>query len=151
MSRRKTAAVLERPRVAFDTGVLLHALLLSDDKAQRLRQAWLDGACVPLVDAPSAQALMRALAYPALALDAAQQQELLADFLPYAEVVETPKSSRRAGSPALLLAGAEAARADCLVSNCERLRSAFSRQFSRHESAHCRLLGSVEFLDSLPA
>ena len=152
--RKRRAETIETeapPRVALDTGVLLHALLLSDDKAKQLRRAWLDGACVPLVDARSAQALMRALAYPVLQLEAAQQHELLADFLPYAEVVGTVVSARGTVSPAVQLAASDQARADCLVSDCEAARARFAKQFSRNERSHCRLLSSAEFLAGLAA
>jgi len=128
----------KKPKVAFDTAVLLHALLLGDAKAQGLRQAWQTGACVPLINAGAAQDLMRALAYPGLKLDAGQQHELLADFLPFAEVVAELRSRAR---PALALARG----ADALVSDCAALHGAFARA----KLAPCRLLGSAEFLASL--
>jgi hypothetical protein len=144
--RRKKAARAQPPRVALDTGVLLYALLLSDDKAKRLRQLWQGGACVPLVSAASAQALMRALAYPGLKLSAAQQHELLADFLPYAEVVGEAGTTLGRQFPAVLhLARMETARADFLVSDCAELRA----KLARSRRPLCRLLGSEEFLASL--
>jgi len=128
----------KKPKVAFDTAVLLHALLLGDAKAQGLRQAWQTAACIPLINAAMAQDLMRALAYPGLKLNATQQHELLSDFLPFAEVVVEMRSRAR---PALLLARA----ADCLVSDCPAIRAAFARA----KLAPCRLLGSEEFVFGL--
>lgn len=128
MSRRRPAAA---PRVVFETGVLLRALLCSTHTAQGLRQAWQGGACQALVDAGSARALMLALGAPALGLSAAQQQELLADFLPYAQVVpEAEAASRpRQSLPALsrqALTLARQARAHWLVSDCAELRTHFA-------------------------
>lgn len=119
------------PRVALDTGVILHALLFGDAKAQRLRGAWQSGACRPLVDSASAQQLMRALAYPSLRLTAAQQHELLADFLPYAEVVG---------------AAPVTARVDYVVSDRKGGRARIARGVSQTEKAACRLLDSEQFL-----
>lgn len=128
-ARRKTSKL--PPRVALDTGVVLHALLFGDAKAQRLRGAWQSGACRPLVDSASAQQLMRALAYPVLRLSAAQQHELLADFLPYAEVVG---------------AAPEATRIDYIVSDRKGARARFARGVSQAEKGACRLLDSEQFL-----
>jgi len=149
-SRRRAKTAAQPRRVALDTGVLLHALLLSDDKAQRLRQAWQQGECVPLIGSASAQALMRALAYPAFKLDEAQQHELLADFLPYAEVVdEGVKKAAANALPTLLTARACGLSIDALVSDCPRLRASFARGASRSGTGLCRLLGSEEFLAAL--
>lgn len=98
--RPRRSAAARAPRVVFDTAVLLQALLGASAAAQGLRQAWQDGACQALVDAGSARALMLALGAPALGLSAAQQQELLADFLPYAQVL--PSADEKAGASRLL-------------------------------------------------
>lgn len=44
---------------------------------------------LPLVSAPTVKELARVLAYPKFRLSAADREELLADYLPYAEVVRT--------------------------------------------------------------
>ncbi len=146
-NKTKPAAVSPKPpRVALDTAVLLRALLGSERSAQTLRQAWQSGQCRPVIAAEGAQVLIKALAYPDFGLDAAQQRELLADFLPYAEVVKTPTASRPPvlNSPVLKLA--KAAGADCLVSECSKVRSAFVKA----RLGACQLLNSAEFLASLP-
>jgi putative PIN family toxin of toxin-antitoxin system len=78
------------PRVVLDTNVVLSALVLGGGKPGRLRQAWQAGHCVPLVSTATGQELVRVLAYPKLRLDAAAQEELLADYLPYARAVRIP-------------------------------------------------------------
>lgn len=139
-----------RWRVALDTDVLLHALLCSDGKAKQLRQAWQDGHCQALIGAGTAEALMTALACPVLRLGPAQQHELLADFLPYAEVV-TEQALRRgaAADPGLgwRLASTDSGPADCLVS--DRLLPAGRPRRRAGQGAAPRLLGSDQFLAEL--
>ncbi len=78
-------------RVVLDTNVVLSALVFGGGQAGQLRQAWQAGAFVPLVSAVTVQELMRVLAYPKFALTRAEQDELLADFLPYAQTVRMPQ------------------------------------------------------------
>jgi len=78
------------PRVVLDTNVVLSALVFGKGTTARLRAAWQGGLCLPLLSTASAQELMRVLAYPKFRLDAQEQQELLADYLPYARVVRIP-------------------------------------------------------------
>jgi len=78
------------PRVVLDTNVLLSALVFSGGALARLRGLWQSGAVVPMVSTATAQELVRVLAYPKFKLDAGARQELLADYLPWAEVVEIP-------------------------------------------------------------
>jgi uncharacterized protein len=80
------------PRVVIDTNVVLSALVFGKGTTARLRAAWQGGHCLPLVSTATAQELMRVLAYPKFRLDAQEQQELLADYLPYAEAVHIPQS-----------------------------------------------------------
>ena len=78
-------------RVVLDTNVVLSALVFGGGQAGQLRRAWQAGAFVPLASAVTVQELMRVLAYPKFALTRAAQDELLADFLPYAQTVRMPQ------------------------------------------------------------
>ena len=78
------------PRVVLDTNVVLSALVFTGGPTARLRLAWQQGRCLPLVSTVTTQELMRVLAYPKFRLDRAEQAELLADYLPHAEVVSIP-------------------------------------------------------------
>ncbi len=78
-------------RVVLDTHVVLSALVFGGGQAGQLRRAWQAGAFVPLVSAVTVQELVRVLAYPKFALARAEQDELLADFLPYAQTVRIPQ------------------------------------------------------------
>lgn len=78
-------------RVVFDTNVVLSALVFGGGTAARVRQGWQQGACVPLISAATAQELVRVLAYPKFRLSAQEQEELLADYLPYAKAVRIPQ------------------------------------------------------------
>ena len=66
------------------------ALLLAQGRLAPLRSAWRDGRFKPLVSAATTKELMRGLSYPRFRLSAAEQQELLADYLPYCETVHMP-------------------------------------------------------------
>ena len=78
-------------RVVFDTNVVLSALVFAGPATRRLRGLWQQGACTPLVSRATAGELMRVLAYPKFRLSPAEREELLADYLPYAEVVRVPE------------------------------------------------------------
>jgi putative PIN family toxin of toxin-antitoxin system len=78
------------PRVVLDTNVVLSALVFGRGSTAALRTAWQSGRFVPLVSAATAQELVRVLAYPKFKLSAADREELLADYLPYAQVVVVP-------------------------------------------------------------
>ena len=77
-------------RVVLDTNVVLSALLFGGGPAARVRTAWQSGRFVPLASTATAQELVRVLGYPKFRLSAAEQTELLADFIPWVEVVEIP-------------------------------------------------------------
>ncbi len=74
-------------RVVLDTNVVLSALVFRGGAAGLVRQAWQRGLIVPLVSAFTVQELVRVLAYPKFRLSKVEQEELLADFLPYAQTV----------------------------------------------------------------
>jgi putative PIN family toxin of toxin-antitoxin system len=76
--------------VVLDTNAVLSALVFARGPAARLRHAWQAGWLTPLVSTPTVQELMRVLAYPKFKLDSAEQEELLADYLPWAEVISVP-------------------------------------------------------------
>ena len=77
-------------RVVLDTNAVLSALVFGGGTAGLVRQGWQRGAFVPLVSTATAQELVRVLAYPKFRLSAAEQDELLADYLPYAQTVRIP-------------------------------------------------------------
>jgi putative PIN family toxin of toxin-antitoxin system len=79
-------------RVVLDTNVVLSALVFNKGVTAQLRSAWQRGDFVSLVSTATVQELMRVLAYPKFRLDPASQQELLADYLPYAQVVRVPET-----------------------------------------------------------
>lgn len=109
------------PRVVLDTNVVLSALLFGGGSTALVRQAWQAGRLCPIVSTATVQELMRVLAYPKFKLSADEQRELLADYLPFAEVVTVPEPPPRVPDcrdrhdlPFLHLAAAR--RADVLVS-----------------------------------
>ena len=66
---------------------MVSALIFAGGRVAWLRSHWREGACVPLVSRTTAQELVRVLAYPKFGLEEADREELLADYLPFCEVV----------------------------------------------------------------
>lgn len=85
MSRSK-----QPPRVVIDTNLVLSALVFSGGQLDALRHAWQKQRCIPLVCKHTASEIIRVLAYPKFKLTLAEQNELLADYLPYCETVNLP-------------------------------------------------------------
>jgi putative PIN family toxin of toxin-antitoxin system len=74
-------------RIVFDTNVVLSALLFSGGRLAWLRRAWRDGVLEPIVSRATILELVTALAYPKFGLSAEDRERLLADYLPFADVV----------------------------------------------------------------
>lgn len=77
-------------RVVIDTNLVLSALVFSQGQLAPLRLAWQSGQCQPLVCKATVAELIRVLSYPKFKLSAEEQQELLADYLPYSTPVALP-------------------------------------------------------------
>jgi len=78
-------------RVVLDTNVVLSALVFRGRAAGQVRQAWQRELVLPLASTATVQELVRVLAYPKFGLSQPEQDELLADYLPYAETVRIPQ------------------------------------------------------------
>lgn len=77
-------------RVVFDTNIVLSALVLKSSRLAWLRAHWQNSMCNPLVSQATAAELVRVLAYPKFRLSQEDCEELLAEYLPYCEIV-TPR------------------------------------------------------------
>lgn len=109
------------PRWVLDTNVVLSALIRPGGTTGRLRLAWQSRLFVPLVSRATASELIRVLGYPKFKLAPHEQHDLLADYLPWTEVVRMP--AKRPRTPACrdpddlpFLQLALVAKADALVS-----------------------------------
>ena len=78
------------PRVVLDTNLVLSALVFQSGRLAPLRMFWQRGVITPLVSRLTVAELIRALGYPKFKLAAAEQNELLADYLPCCETVRIP-------------------------------------------------------------
>ncbi|TAN75050.1 MAG: putative toxin-antitoxin system toxin component, PIN family [Gallionella sp.] len=78
-------------RVVLDTNIVLSALLFRNGRLAWIRQAWQTGRLTPVICRQTTAELLRVLAYPEFKLTAAEQEELLADFLPWAEAANLPE------------------------------------------------------------
>jgi uncharacterized protein len=75
-------------RIVFDTTTVVSALLFSSGRLVWLRQHWSNADCIPLISRATAAELTRVLGYPKFRLSADDRTELLAECLPYCEIVE---------------------------------------------------------------
>ncbi|MDF1556181.1 MAG: putative toxin-antitoxin system toxin component, PIN family [Deferrisomatales bacterium] len=78
------------PRVVLGTNRVLSALVFPGGRVAGLRHAWQSGAFTPLVSHATAAELVRVLACPTFRLTTAEQQVLLADYLPHCATVKIP-------------------------------------------------------------
>lgn len=79
--------VARSERVVLDTNVVISALVFVGGVTAAVRAAWRDGSITPLVSRATVDELMRVLAYPKFELTGEEREELLADYLPFCEVV----------------------------------------------------------------
>lgn len=107
------------PRVVIDTASVMSALMFGGEQLTRLRRAWRHGYCRPLVCKATTLTLMQTLGQPRLGLSAAEQQQMLGGYLPYALKVRVPAADNGTGdtpSGLALVQLAMAGRAHVLVS-----------------------------------
>ena len=83
------------PRVVLDTNLVLSALVFAHGRVVALRDAWTNRVFEPLISTSTADELIRVLAYPKFKLDPAEQNELLADYLPWCRTVSIPDKPPR--------------------------------------------------------
>ena len=110
--------------VVFDTTTVVSALLFRSGRLAWLRQHWREGECAPLVSRATAAELTRVLGYPKFALSAADRRELLAEYLPYCDVIEPRERCEdvcRDARDQAFLDLAQSGRADLLVSGDQDL------------------------------
>ena len=133
-------------RVVFDTNVVLSALLFRQGRLAPLRVLWQSGQCLPLVSKATADELLRALKYPKFRLTSEAQQELIADFLPFCEVV-IPRGIRgklpvcRDPADQVFLEVAVVGKAKCLVTGDRDLLALAGK-------VPFKLVSPAEFLES---
>jgi uncharacterized protein len=85
---------LKSLRVVLDTNCVVSALLF-DGRLAWLRAAWQNGKITPLLSQATTRELLRVLAYPKFQLSANEREDVLAEFLPFAETVAQPAATPR--------------------------------------------------------
>ncbi len=80
------------PRVVVDTNVVLSALLFNGAVTSEVKQAWQRGLCLPVISRATTEELIEALSYPKFRLTRDQQENVLAEYLPYCETLADPKT-----------------------------------------------------------
>ena len=87
------------PRVALDTNVLLSALVFTGGVMAGFRNLWTTERIQPYASKQTIQELIRVLANNKFKLDAADQEGVLADYLPFVQVADTSVNFVRASLP----------------------------------------------------
>jgi len=80
-----------KKRCVFDTTTVASALLFASGRLAWLRQYWRKE-CTPLISRATASELTRVLGYSKFRLSPDDSNELLAEYLPYCEIVEPSES-----------------------------------------------------------
>lgn len=75
-------------RVVLDTNTVLSALLFPHGRLTWMREMWMSGRILPLVNRDTARELIDALAYPKFKLDETGIRTLLGVYLPFSETVD---------------------------------------------------------------
>jgi len=111
----------KKPRIVLDTNCVVSALLFSKGSASWLADAWMQQRFIPLVSRETTTELMRVLSYPKFQLSQDEQEIILAEFLPYAEIVHVKNVTSKLPeikdpNDLMFLKLAVAGKADALVS-----------------------------------
>ncbi|MBF2057683.1 MAG: putative toxin-antitoxin system toxin component, PIN family [Cyanobacterium sp. T60_A2020_053] len=131
------------PKVVIDTNVILSALFFTK-KVAKPRQMWHENQVIPLISQVTVAELIQVLAYPKFSLTVQEQEDLLADYIPFCETVKMPKilpiipSCRDVNDePFLLLA---------LVGNADYLITGDDDLLSLQNSFTCSIITVNQFL-----
>jgi len=106
-------------RIVFDTTTVVSALVFTSGRLAWLRAHWLNADCIPLASRDSVAELVRILQHRKFHLTAEERRELLADYLPFCEIVEVTRKCGvlcRDVKDQMFLDLAHSAKADLLVS-----------------------------------
>lgn len=87
------------PRVVLDTNVLLSALVFTGGVMARLRSLWTSERLRPYASKETIHELIRVLASNKFKLNASDQEGLLADYLPFAQLADTSAKVVQASVP----------------------------------------------------
>ena len=90
MNIRSLQALNPPPRIVIDTNLILSALIFGG-KTARIRSSWQENLIYPLASKDTITELIRVLAYPKFKLTKGEQEDLLADYLPFCDTVLLPE------------------------------------------------------------
>jgi uncharacterized protein len=113
-----------KPRVVFDTTIVVSALLFANGRLAWVRGHWRDRACLPLISRATTAELIRVLGYERFRLSLDDRRELLAEYLPCCELIEqTERCSTvcRDAKDQPFLDLAQSGKADLLISGDQDL------------------------------
>jgi uncharacterized protein len=80
-------ASVAKIRAVLDTKVVVSALLFGSGRLQWLLQLWQRGEILPVVNRLTTMELLRVLTYPKFRISQSEQEDVLAEYLPFCEVL----------------------------------------------------------------
>lgn len=86
-------------RVVLDSNVLLSALVFAGGTLGRFRSLWTSGKILPCASKGTVQKLIRLLANAKFKLNSKDQESLLADYLPFVQIVDAALNTETASLP----------------------------------------------------
>ena len=114
--------------VVLDSNVLLSALVFSGGVLGRFRTLWTTGEILPYASKETVQELISLLANKKFKLDSLDQDSLLADYLPFAQINNVTLTTQKTSLPVcrdphdqMFLELAQASKADFLVTGDQDL------------------------------
>lgn len=148
--------VSEPLHVVLDTNVVLSALLFRSGVMRNFAMLWQQQRIQPVVCKPTVQELLRVLAYPKFRLTPQDTEDLLADYLPYCDIVNIDGQARllrrvatcRDVKDQMFLDAAQIAGVSFLVTGDEDLHAVNDPSVKRHRFRICKpaeLLGKFGF------
>lgn len=79
-------------KVVLDTNVVLSALIFGKGSTVQIRKKWQLYQFIPLASNATIAELIRVLNYPKFRLTLEDQEELLADYLPFCQTITVPEN-----------------------------------------------------------
>jgi uncharacterized protein len=145
-------------RVVLDTNTVVSALVLRSTAMRPVMLLWQQRRIQPVVSKPMVQELMRVLAYPKFRLTELEIESLLADYLPYCEVVQVEGhfntlhvATCRDPKDQMFLNAAQIADVRYLVTGDAELHAVNDPQCTHHRFQICKAADLLAQFDSSSA
>lgn len=83
---------MKKLRAVLDTNVVVSALVFAHGRLSWIRESWSSERFIPLASKSTVLELLRVLAYPKFNLSHREREDLLAEYLPFCEIVKVERA-----------------------------------------------------------